>query len=194
LPWLPDELYAADEALRDALSGRWEYVGTGPWPGNNRIQACAFRNERVVVVNAYCSITETQAFRIDVYSPRRGRARVYAESDGPVSTLTRPRYFTFTAESEPPPGPEVRLPALALTMSFEQLRAYEELRYSAFLPGCFGGQEQSRKRGGCLGPLAPRATAWTARNRAFLERANDDWYRVVREMRALAVRYGREPE
>ncbi len=187
-------LYAADEALRDALSGPWQYVGTGAWPGISRMQACAFRNARVLVVNVYCTITETPAFRIDVYSPTRGRVRIYAESRGAVSARKRRDYFTFTAESEPPPAPEVRLPPLALTMSFPELRAYDEKRYAAFLPTCYGGQELSRKRGGCLGALAPQANAWADRNRSFLDHASDDWYRIVHEMRALAARYGREPD
>lgn len=190
----PDALYAADEALRDALSGPWEYLGTGRWPGINRSSACAFRNQRVLVVNVYCTIAETQAMRIDVYSPSRGRARIYAEANGPLSSHMRQQYFSFTAESEPPPGPAARLPQLSLAMSFDQLRAYDEQRYRAFLPACYGGQEQGRQRNGCLGTLAPREGEWTNQNRAFLERANDDWYRVVREMRALSARYGRQPE
>jgi hypothetical protein len=193
-PRATDGLYAADEALRDALSGPWQYLGTGQWPGINRMSACAFRNARVIVVNVYCTITDTQAFRIDVYSPKRGRVRIYAESNGHLSAHMRQQYFTFTAESEPPPGPAARLPQLALTMSFQELRAYDEKRYDAFLPACFGGQELAHKRAGCLGALAPREKEWSNRNRAFLERANDDWYRVVREMRALATRYGKEPE
>jgi hypothetical protein len=187
-------LYAAEEALRDALSGRLEYVGTGTWPGISRMYACAFRNQRVLVVNVYCSIAETEAFRIDVYSPTRGRVRIYAEANGPVSPRARRDYFTFTAESEPPAGPAARLPPLSLTMSFDALRAYDERRYRAYLPACYGGQEFHKKRGGCLGTLAPRATEWAAQNRAFLERGNDDWYRVVRELRASAMRYGRQPE
>jgi hypothetical protein len=189
-----ERLYAADEALRDALSGRLDYVGTGPWPGINRMFACAFRNQRVLVVNVYCSIMESEAFRIDVYSPTRGRVRIYAEAQGPVSPRTRAEYFTFTAESEPRPTPQARLPALALAMSFEQLRAYDELRYRAYLPACYGGQEASRQRSGCLGTLAPRAKEWADQNRSFLASANSDWYRVVRDLRALAMRHGRQPE
>jgi hypothetical protein len=189
-----DGLYAADEALRDALSGPWVYVGTGPWPGINRMSACAFRNERVLIVNVYCTITETQAFRIDVYSPQRGRVRIYAEANGPLSGHMRQQYFTFTAESEPPPGPTASVPQLSLNMSFQALSAYDEQRYNAFLPACYGGKELEKKRGGCLGKLAARANEWATRNGAFLERANDDWYRVVREMRALATRYGKEPD
>src|SRR5262245_14985255 len=56
------ELYAADEALRDVLSGELEYIGTGRWPGVERSSACAFRNQRVLVVNAYCTLKETPAF------------------------------------------------------------------------------------------------------------------------------------
>lgn len=187
-------LYAADEALRDALASRWEYVGTGRWPGINRFHACAFRNQRVLIVNVYCTITETQAFRLDVYSPTRGRVRIYAEANGPISGRTRHDYFTFMAESEPTSDPLARMPPVALTMSFEELRAYDEMRYHAYLPACYGGEENSRPRGGCLDALAPRAREWADRNRAFLEHASDDWYRVVREMRAWAARYGREPD
>lgn len=193
-PARTDGLYAADEAVRDALSGRLEYLGTGAWTGDNRTRACVFRNQRVLVVNAYCSPTEAPAFRLDVYSPERGRVRIYAEASGPVSARTRPEYFTFTAESEPAAGAEARLPALTLAMSFAELRAYDEQRYGAFLPACFGGQEHGRAKQGCLGPLAPRAAAWTAQNRVFLERASDDWYRVVRELRALSVLHGQEPK
>ncbi|MDB4975896.1 MAG: hypothetical protein JWN48_4237 [Myxococcaceae bacterium] len=145
------------------------------------------------MVNAYCTITETPAFRIDVYSPTRGRVRIYAESKGTVSTRAREQYFSFTVESEPPPGPEAQLAPVTLSMSFEQLRAYDEQRYKASLPGCFGGQERQQERHGCLGALAPEADAYRLSNRAFLEHANADWYRVVRDVRALAVQYGREP-
>lgn len=193
-PRAPDELYAVDEALRDALSGPLEFLGSGAWPGNNRIQACAYRNKRVLVVNAYCSVTEQQAFRVDVYSATRGRVRVYAESDGPVSMRTREQYFTFTAESEPAPSRTAQLPPLTLGMSFEQLRQYEELRYGAYLPGCYGGQERSRARSGCLGALESRAATWSNRNRTFLANASSDWLRVVRELRGLAALHGRDPQ
>jgi hypothetical protein len=129
-----------------------------------------------------------------VYSPERGRVRIYAESKGPVSTFTRTDYFTFTAESEPPPGPDARLPPVSLAMSFDELSAYDARRYKAFLPACYGGVELSRDKSGCLGSLAAKKGEWTAQNGAFLQRASSDWYRVVREMRSLATRYGKEPE
>jgi hypothetical protein len=187
-------VYGVDEALRDALSGQWRYVGTGPWPGINRAHACAFRNDRVLLVNVYCTTSEAQAFRIDVYSPTRGRVRIYAEAKGPISARSRGDYFTFTAESEPPPAIHMSMPHLSLTMSFDELRAYDDMRYRAYLPACFGGEEHLKKREGCLGALEPRAREWAEQNRAFLERANDNWYRLVREMRVEAARYGRELE
>jgi hypothetical protein len=186
-------LYALEEALRDALSSPWQYIGTGHWPGINRMYACAFRNERVLVVNVYCGRTDVPAFRVDVYSPKRGRVRIYAEASGPISRRTRHQYFTFMAESEPPPGPEAHMPSLALTMSLAELRAYDKQRHRAYLPACYGGREHTRPRGACLGALAARGAEWANQSHAFLEQANDDWYRMVRAMRAVATRYGKDP-
>ncbi len=187
-------LYGPDEALRDALSSPLQHVGTGRWPGISRMYSCAFRNERVLVVNVYCGTTDVLAFRVDILSPKRGRVRIYAEASGPILGRARQQYFTFMAESEPPPAPEAHMRPLALTMSFSALRAWEKQRYRAYLPACYGGQQHAQPRGACLGALAPRSAEWASQNRLFLERANEDWYRVVRGMRGLASRHGKDPD
>jgi hypothetical protein len=194
LPPPVEGLYTADEALRDALSSPWEHLGTGRWPGINRMYTCAFRNERVLVVNVYCGKTDARAFRVDVYSPTRGRVSIYAEASGPILARMRQQYFTFMAESEPPPGPEANMPPLELSMSFAELRAYDEQRYRAYLPTCFAGEQHDHARGACMGALAQRSSEWASQNRSFLDSANGDWYRVVREMRVLAARYGKDPK
>lgn len=193
-PPAPSALYSAQEALRDALSGELEYIGTGRWPGVERSRACAFRNQRVVVVNAYCTLNEVNAFRIDVYSKERGSVRIYAETNGAISGRQRRDYFTFMVESSPPSSSAARLPPLTLAMAYEELRSYEQQRYEGFLPGCFGGEKNQQRVSGCLGELAPRRAEWVAQNQAFLDRASDDWYRIIRQMRALAARYGVHPE
>lgn len=187
------DLYAVDEALKDVLSGTLEYVGTGRWPGVDRSYTCAFRNGRILVVNAYCTRTEAPAFRIDVYSPGRGRVRLYAESNGPISNRDRARYFSFVAATEPPPGPDAPVGVLGLTMTFDELRRYEQKRYDAYLPACFAGEQNEQPIEGCLGPLASQVKPWAASNRDFLVHASGDWYRVVRMMRELARRYGKDP-
>jgi hypothetical protein len=189
----PTGVYSLTEAVEDALSGPWTHVGTGPWTGNQRIKACAYRNERVLVVNVYCTITEVKAFRVDVFSPTRGRVRIYAEGSAPVSTVTRRQYFTFTGESEPPPGPRAGLPPVTLDMSFAELLAYDGRRYRAFLPSCYGGVEINRRQGGCLRGLASRASEWAQTNQAFLREPPPDWYRIVNELRALARQHGQDP-
>jgi hypothetical protein len=185
-----DGLYPLDEALQDALAGPWEHLGTGSWPGNLRAPACAYRNTRVLVVNVYCTRKEPKAFRLDVYSPTRGWVNIYAEAKAPVSTVRRGDYFSFKAEVQPPPRPEAGLPPLALTMSFSELRQYDRRRYERFLPACYGGVELHRPQGGCLGELAPLAAQWADRNRPFLEQPPEDWYRLVRELRARAGKDG----
>lgn len=187
-------LYSADEALRDVLSGELTYVGTGRWLGIDRLKACVFRNERVLVVNVYCTVSDSHAFRVDVLSPQRGYVRIYAEADGPITVRDRALYFTFTAASQPSPGPATGIPPLSLTMSYEELRDYDQRRYDAFLPGCYGGTQHEQPVGGCFGAFTARHAEWAAKNRTFLERASGDWYRVMRALRSLAARHGRDPE
>ncbi len=184
-------LYPLDEALQDALAGTWQHLGTGSWYGNSRVHACVYRNDRVFVVNAYCTLKEPNAFRLDVYSPTRGVVSIYAEAKVPISTVRRREYFSFNAETQPPPRPEAGVPPLALTMSFAALQRYERRRQERFLPACYGGVGIHRPRGGCLGELAPRAAQWAERNRAFLAHPPDDWYHLVRELRALAGKHGK---
>lgn len=192
-PAEPTGIYALHEALQDALSGPWTYVGTGPWTGNQRVKACAYRNEKVLVVDVYCTIKEVKAFRVDVFSPRRGRVRIYAEAKAPISTLTRRDYFTFTGESEPPPSPRAGLPPVSLDMSFDDLLSYDGRRYRAFLPSCFGGVEIGRRQGGCLKGLGRHATEWALANQSFLREPPPDWYRIVNELRDLAKQHGQDP-
>jgi hypothetical protein len=182
-------LYALDEALADVLSGPLEHVGTGPWFGLFRINACAYRNQRVFVVNIHCTTKEMKAFSIVVLSPTRGRAAIYAEAERPISQLDRRDYFTFKAEAQPPP--DASLPRLSLDGSYDQLTAWDEKRYYKWIPGCFGGVEIRRPLAGCLQQLESHKRAWQERNQGFFDDPPAEWYRIVREMRARAVRDGK---
>jgi hypothetical protein len=182
----PLGLYSAEQAVADALSGPLVHIGTGKWNGIARTRACAYRNERVLVVNVYCTSKDIKAFRVDVFSPRRGRVRLYAEAKTPISTLRRDQYFTFKAESEPAPGPGAGLSPLTLGMPFPALQAYEKARYERFLPSCYGGVELQKPQGGCLGDLAPRAAEWARENDGFLAQPPPAWYTLVQDLRARA--------
>lgn len=193
-PPVQHDLYGPTEALRDALSGELSFVGTGHWPGIERSRACAFRNDRVLVVLAYCTAQELHTFRVDIYSQTRGRMRVYAEGPSAVSRLDRSEYFTFLVESEPPPEPSAGIGTPTTAMSFADLHAYEQARYDARLPGCYGGVQFEAPVGGCFGPLADQYGAWEDHNHAFIARVSDDWYGTVRALRALAATHGSAPD
>jgi hypothetical protein len=184
-------LYAIDEALADALSSPLEYIDTGPWFGMIRISVCAYRNERVVVINLYCTPTEMNAFSVVVLSPTRGRVVIYAEADHPISKLKHADYFTFRAETEPP---SAKLPPVKLTWTLAQLAAWDEKRYKAHLPTCAGGVEFRKPDGGCLQALEPRTAEWDKRNQPFLAKPSDAWFRIVKDLRARAPREGRPME
>src|SRR5207245_10338099 len=118
-------LYSLQEALADVLAAPLTYVDTGPWFGMVHVDACLYRNDRVLVVNVYCTKKEQTAFRIDVFSPTRGRVMFYAEAKAPISTLTRAKYLTFKAEVEP----ATNLPQVALDMTMAKLHDADEARY-----------------------------------------------------------------
>ena len=183
------QLYGLDEALADVLSGPLEHIGSGPWYGLFRINVCAYRNERVVVVNVYCTTREMKAFSIVVFSPTRGRVVIYAEADHPISTLTRADYFTFKAESEPVAREKV--PPVSLAWDQAELAAWDEKRYHSWIPACYGGVELRKPQGGCLKGLEAQIDPWRARNQPFLDEPPEDWYRIVRDMRALAPQHSK---
>jgi len=186
-----DELYPLDEAVADALATPLTYVDTGPWFGIFRIAACMYRNDRVLVVDVYCTSKEMSSFRVDVFSPTRGRVTIYAEAKAPISTLARADYFTFKAEVEP----AANLPPLRLDMPLARLRAADETRYHRTGPACWGGIEivypATRPSGRCRGDLEAKGAAWNDRNLPFLTEPNEAWYRLVKELRARAVRDSR---
>lgn len=186
-------MYALDEAVADALSGPLHHIGTGPWQGIQRTHACAYRNDRVIVVNVYCTIKDGRAVRVDIYSPTRGHARLYGEASTAITPLPRSDYFSFIGEAQPPPRWRSGLPPVTLAMTLQELQSYERQRYNAFLPACYGGVEVNRPQGGCLGHLAPHAPRWARRNRPFLDAPPQDWYRLVQELRGLATQHGRDP-
>lgn len=178
LPLAP--LYTVDEALDDALAGPLTFIGTGDWYGLFSIHACAYRNDRVIVVNEYCTGKEMPAFGLTVLSPTRGRTHVYAEAEAPISTVERSAYFSFRVETEPPAADP-----LSLAFTYAELRAWDERRALARKEVCFVGTDGK----GCLADAAaPNVEAWSAAGAAFVAEPGARWRRIVEALRARAPR------
>jgi hypothetical protein len=183
------EMYALDEALADVLSGPLVHIGTGPWYAVNKINACAYRNERVIVINVYCTQKEMEAFSIIVLSPTKGRASFYAESGKVVSGLKRAQYLSFKGETQPLAG--LSLPPVSLKWNYGEVAAWDEKRHKKYAAACYGGTELKKPQSGCLRTLQAHAATWQERNQPFLDNPPEDWYRIVREMRAKAKQDGK---
>jgi hypothetical protein len=184
-------LYSAEEALADVLSGPLTYVGTGEWFGLFRVYSCVYRNERVFVVNMYCTKTnEMKAFGLVVLSPTRGRAYLYGEAEKPISTVRRPDYFTMKMDAEPVVVDE-KLPPLSMAFSFADLRKWDEARYNHYLPGCFAGIENKRPQAGCMKDLDELKDSWPAAQKPFLDNPPAAWYQLISDMRARAKTEGK---
>jgi hypothetical protein len=176
------DLYGLDEALADVQSGPLRHVGSGPWFGLSRRNVCAYRNEKVIVVNIYCN-TDRQAVSIIVMSPVRGRVVIYAEAEKAIAGLKRAKYVTFKGESQPVSD---KLPAVSLGWNLAQLSAWEQRRDKAYLPSCYGGIEWRKPEGGCSEALVRFEDSWRRRNQPFLDNASQAWYRVSDDLRARA--------
>ena len=186
-------LYTVHEALKDVLVGDWTYLGTGPWPGNNRLHACVYHNGNVFIVDVYCTITESHAFRVDILSPSRGRLRIYAEANGPISSVSRDAYFIFSVESEPPPPANTLVLPLSLSMSLADMQRYESSRYDAYLPACYLGIRHGEVRGGCLDKYADAKESFRAEHQRFIDEPDATYFQLLKILRKQALRFGYDP-
>lgn len=178
-------LYTVTEAFEDVASGPLVFIGTGEWFGNYSIKGCAYHNDRVIVVNQYCTVKEQPAFGFIVISPTRGHVDIYVEADSAISTIYRATYATFRVESEPVvPGDPI-----AVDVAYADLRAWDERRYNAHVPGCWSGDTD-----GCARGAEPRLAAWLPSTKEFLTAPPQAFYDLVKDMHARAVRDSRRPK
>jgi hypothetical protein len=205
-------LYAPADAIADASAGRLEHIGTGVWPGIFQIPSCVYRNDRVIVVDVYCTLKEINSFSIIVFHPTRGRVKVYAEARAPISTLERHQYLQWKAQAADPPRADQVARPLRTTMTFAEIIKYEEEHYKADLPGCWIDSWSARTfppdtpphviksfektraasgRGQCRRKTAAAEAAWTPMAAAFERDPPTEWYPLVKRLRDLARRHGK---
>jgi hypothetical protein len=174
----PAPLYTVTEALDDVAAAPLKLIGTGKWPGLETYHACAYQNDRVIVVNVYCSAREAPAVDVIVMSRTRGRVSIYAEAGVEISTVSRADYIDFTLAV----GPVFSEPVPAT--SYAALRAWEQRHYDAMMPTC------AAQRGGtqCAPKLAAGLAAWSADADPFIAAPPPAWYKLVKAFHARAVR------
>jgi hypothetical protein len=103
-------LYALDEALADVAASPLVFMGKYGIPGLHRIMGCTYKNDRVFVVDLYCTDKEMTTFSVAIISPTRGRVTFYAEADQPISKLrARADYVDAFRADIKPPDPRISL-------------------------------------------------------------------------------------
>ncbi|HEX4627308.1 MAG TPA: hypothetical protein VH137_00840 [Gemmatimonadales bacterium] len=176
LPTYASPVYAADDAVRDALSSPLALVWIGGWTGYFRHLSCIYRNGQVIVVDMRCNKRETYQFEVIVASPARGRVEIVADAQNKsaaLSTVQRGGYGAFNVEGA---GPWAGPPQLYLGMSYDDIAGYHAQR-SRFQGGC--GLEMRMPQAACGRGAAYTREAFAAANARFLEAPPDDWYGLV---------------
>ncbi len=183
-------LYPPAEALADAVSGPLRYVGTTIWYGRYGIPSCIYRNEKVFVVNSYCTLKEINPTAVIVIHPERGVVQLKASGvqDKPVSTLRREQYSDWGfASMDGQRG-------LTLDASADALVAWEERRHRYYRnPGCGAGQAgpSSKMRGKCTDKAPEFEAWWRGVYPPLLEAPPESWYALVKDLRQRARKDGK---
>jgi hypothetical protein len=172
-------VYAADDAVRDALASPLTLVGIGGWYGYYRHLSCVYKNAQVMVVDMRCSDPETYQLKAIIESPTRGRVEIVADArnkSAPLSTVKRADYEVFDIEGA---GPWTGPTALALSMGYDDMADSYEQRASK---GGACGLTSQKPQGICSARASYAAPAFAAANGRFFESPPDAWYALVRAM------------
>jgi hypothetical protein len=175
-------LYAVADALADAKASPLKRIGIGEWPGNFSIKGCIYRNDRVFVVDVYCTYKEQPAFSTVIISPEKGEVRIYAEADSAISKLTRKDYFTFYAEGYPVLE-ELPAPPLA-TAKFDEVTAWQQKLYDSRIK-LAGMSACSTGMASC-----DQDPAWDDTATEFIAGPNEDWTWIIDQLRNRAQHRG----
>lgn len=177
-------LYPPEEALADALSSPLEFIGISHFDAPS-IQECAYRNQKVLVVNRYCTTREITATGITIIHPDRGVVRFYAEAKEPISTIAREDYDNWRMDTHDP------YPGARLTMkTFEEIQAHEKRRGVFRDQACYAGIT-STPNGSCRKKAPEIEQWWSGIYKPLLKTPPESWYSLVKALRKRAVKDGR---
>ena len=172
--------YPLADALADALATPLSYVGKGAFYGSYRLLSCTYRNDRVVVIDTYCTNREQSSFGIIIVSPTRGRVTLHAEGRAAVSGLRHADYLYFRGRSEAV-DPRYRP---QLTWTLEEQSNYHQFG-GRYLPFCDVEWRNQTTRGGCVKPLVEQNPGYQAQNAPFVSGPPPGWYQLVRTLLSL---------
>lgn len=172
-------VYAADEAVRDALASPLTLVGIGGFYGYFRHLSCVYKNARVMVVDMRCNERESYQFKAIIESPTRGRVEIVADArnkSAALGSVRRADYEVFDIEGA---GPWAGSTPLALSMGYDDMVSSYELRASK--SGACALTTQ-KPQGICSARASYTAPAFVAANGRFFEAPPDAWYALVRAL------------
>ena len=183
-------LYPPSDALADAASGPLQHVGTTLWYGRYGIPSCIYRNEKVFVINSYCTLKEIPQSGVFVIHPERGVVTLKARGvqNKPVSTLRRAQYSEWGFSSTD--GKR----GLTLNASADALVAWEERRHRYYRnPGCGAGQAGTTGKKGlkCKDKTPEFEAWWQGVSSPLLEAPPESWYALVKDLRQRARKDGK---
>src|SRR5258708_37091767 len=121
-------VYAADEAIHDALASPLDLVGIGEWTGYFRHLSCIYRNAQAFVIDMRCNKRETYQFRVIVISPARGRVEIVADAAQKAAALSKVQRAGYETVGISGAAPWAGPPPLSLSATYDAITAHDEQR------------------------------------------------------------------
>ncbi len=182
-----DHLYTAKEAIADIMASPLEFIGTGQWYGEAPFPPCAYKNDRVLVIDGYCTTNrEITTFSILVFSKTKGYLKMYAytqETKKPISKIRRQLYTDFYVTSQPPPAKGAIKQPLSFHMGYRELARYNGKRAGVYdLPSCWEGIRHDPKSGCNREMPSHYRPAFAKEHTLFVNNPPPLWYRFVKHM------------
>jgi hypothetical protein len=176
----PAKLYPLGEAIADATSGPLEFIGMGPWPGTFRRFSCAYRNERVIVVEHHCMPNTRTDIRVQILSPKGGSVAVTAQAKkGVITGQERAAYRDMFG------GSSGGGHAINLKMSYEKIVATTQDKSTRDTGVCTYRLDSGAK---CYQTFEDKLSEFTADADAFFKEPGAGWYKLVEEVAKARAR------
>ena len=190
-----NNLYNIHQAMEDVFSSPLEFIGTGEWYGEHPYPSCAYKNDKILIIDNYCSRREITTFSVTFFSPERGYLKIYAYTESTkkaVSKIDRGLYDSFYVTSQPPPSEGMTEKSLSFDMNYRALRDYNRARAKLHrYVECYEGFKVDYMRG-CTDKRI--SANYVDVHESFIKAPNERWYDFVRHIVAQRKHPWKKPK
>ena len=180
-------LYTPQEALTDALSEPFKFVGyfMPKYSESQKYPTCLFKNSKVLVVSSYCVSQNVPAGSVLIFNvdPTRGYARIYTEiqdMNRDISTASRSDYLEFILST----SARITKQAFNANMSAKTYEKWEESENKDFTQYCVTGNSfKSEPYQTVCKDITNELHVWGPHGLDFWQNSDPNWPKLLKRIK-----------